>query len=107
MFSFSILGKTESVMCSLPDCYPLQDHLANATDKVTTLPDCGLKQVLALNHLILKAPTAATGRGSQLVIVTECYREYNRADIPKHFNPFAALIQALGVDSNQLISDKG
>ena len=69
------------------------------------VPDCGLKQVPALDHLILEAPTAATSIESQLVIVAECYAEYHHTNILKHFYPFAALIHALGVHSNQLISE--
>lgn len=71
-----------------------------------SVPDCSLKQVPALNHLIHECPAAAACWDTKLVIVAECYREDHHANILKHFHPLAALVHAFCTYSNQLVSEK-
>jgi len=67
-------------------------------------PDCGLKELLALHHLVLKSAVVAVHWDSILIIVTERYTEYDYTNILEHFDPFAAFIHPLGTYSDQLIS---
>lgn len=70
------------------------------------MPDHRLKEVSALDHLVLEKLAAAAGgirRNRDLIVIAEGDAEDDCSDVFEHFDPLAPFVHPFSVYSNELV----